>query len=231
MQRYRCAAWSIRFRGSVDAGVVGAVPREFLDRWDRGSLAAVETTGNGHWIVDEICDGGRMNWPDKPRAISSSTLPRAQEGKARRQPRPFFVELGNAERGPVLFDLLFQWGSLPSETRVHVAFETLGARPAVTARPEVLKRHGIVVLRPRQTALPAERRDLDGKRTRFDLDRIYALSAARETLIPGIRIPPERALLVAIQVLLPADVTADPLRFDVVQQAGKRVVGGSTCFV
>ncbi len=153
------------------------------------------------------------------------------EGKARRQPRPLFVELGNAERGPVLFDLLFHWGSLPSEARVHVAFEALGGRPAVTAKPEVLKRHGIVVLRPRQTALPAERRGLDGKRTRFDLDRIYALSAARETWIPGIRIPADRVLAVAIQVLLPADVTDDPLRFEVVQQAGKRVVGGSACFV
>jgi len=37
--------------------------------------------------------------------------------------------------------------------------------------------------------------------------------------------------LVAIQVQLPADVTEGPLRFEVVQQAGKRGVGGSACFV
>lgn len=150
----------------------------------------------------------------------------------RRPPRPLFVELRNPEQRPALFDLLFQWGSLPPETRVHVAFEKLsGAGPAVTARPEVLKRHGIVLLRPRQTPFPAERRGGDGKIRRFDLDRIYALSAVRETLIPGIRIPGGRALAVAIHVLLPPDGPDGTLRFDVAQLAGKRVVGGSACFV
>ncbi len=148
------------------------------------------------------------------------------------KPPLLFIELQNTEGRLAFFDLIFRSGTLPEETRIQVAFETLsGASPAVTARPEVLKRHGIVVLRPRQTAFPAERRGLDGKRTRFDLDRIYALSAARDTLIPGIRIPPGRALAVAIRILFPADVTERPFRFDVVQQAGKRVVGSSACFV
>ena len=49
----------------------------------------------------------------------------------------------------------------------------------------------------------------------------------RETVIPRVRIPSDRSLAVTIQVQLPADVTEGPLRFEVVQQAGKRVVGGS----
>lgn len=148
------------------------------------------------------------------------------------KPPPLFVKLHNPEGRATLFDLLFHWGSLPGETRVHVAFEKLsGARRAVTAAPEALKRYGIVVLRSRQTPLPAERRDHDGAIRRFDLDRIYALSATRDTLIPGIRIPSGRSVAVAIQVLLPPDVTEDTLRFDVVQQAGKQAVGESTCVV
>jgi len=50
-------------------------------------------------------------------------------------------------------------------------------------------------------------------------------------VIPRVRIPSGRSLAVAIQVQLPADVTEGPLRFEVVQQAGKRGVGGSACFV
>lgn len=157
-------------------------------------------------------------------------FPQTETGKGRREPRPLFIQLSNAESRPIVCDLVFKWGSLPSATRVHVAFETLGS-PAVTARPGMLKRHGIVVLRPRQTALPAERRSVDGKTTRFDLERIYVLSAARATLIPGIRIPAGRALTVAIQILPPPEMTDEPLRFDVVQQVGTRVVGGSACFV
>lgn len=88
-----------------------------------------------------------------------------------------------------------------------------------------------VVLRSRRTQLPAERRDHDGEIRCFDLDRIYALSATRDTLIPGIRIPSGRPVAVAIQVLLPPDVTEGTLRFEVIQQAGKLVVGGSTCVV
>lgn len=173
-----------------------------------------------------------MNWPRKTDTSRSSSFPRADEDIGRRPPRPLFVELRNAEHSSVSFDLLFRWGALPAETRVHVAFEKLsGATPAVAARPEALKRYGIVVLRPRQTSFPAERRGSDGKMRRFDRDRIYVLSAARETSIPGIRIPPGRSLVVAVQVLLPADVTDGPLRFDIVQQIGKRVVGGSACFV
>jgi hypothetical protein len=158
--------------------------------------------------------------PDRGRALPLTKAP------------VLVIELQNTEGRLAFFDLIFRWGTLPGETCIHVAFEKLsGATSAVTARPEVLKRCGIAVLRPRQTAFPAERRGLDGKRTRFDLDRIYALSAARDTLIPGIRIPPARALAVALQIRLPADVTERPFRFDVVQQAGKRVVGGSACFV
>lgn len=148
----------------------------------------------------------------------------------RRPPRPLFVELRNPAEGPALFDLLFQWGALPPETRIHVAFEKLSGA-GVTARPEVLKRHGVVLLRPKQTPFPAERRSRDGRLRRFDLDRVYALAAVRETVIPGIRIPGGRSLAVAIHVLLPPDGPDGTLRFDVTQLAGKRVVGGSACFV
>ena len=172
-----------------------------------------------------------MSWPRKIETSGSSIFQRAKEDIGRRPPRPLFVELRNAERSTVLFDLLFRWGALPAATRVHVAFEKLsGATPAVTARPEALWRYGIVVLRPRETPFPAERRGSDGRMRQFDLNRIYALSADRETLIPGIRVPPGRSLVVAVQVSLPADVTDGLLRFDVVQKTGKRVVGGSACF-
>ncbi|MBI4611853.1 MAG: hypothetical protein HY726_22920 [Candidatus Rokubacteria bacterium] len=101
----------------------------------------------------------------------------------------------------------------------------------MTVRPEALKRHDVVVLRPRRTMFPRERRGPGGDVRRFDLSRIYVLSAARETLIPGIRIPFGRSLAVAIQVLLPPDVTEGVLTFDVVQRLGKRIVGESACIV
>ena len=142
------------------------------------------------------------------------------------------IELQNAEGHAAVFDLRFHWGDLPTETSVQVAFEKLaGVGPAVTARTEILKRHGIVVLRPRQAPLPAERRGVNGEIRRFDLDRIYTLSATRDTLIPGIRIPADSSLAAAIQVVPPPYATGRTLCFDVVQQMGKRIVGGSACVV
>lgn len=148
------------------------------------------------------------------------------------KPPLVIIELDNTDGPLAVFDLMFHWGNLPSETSVQVVFEGLpDASPAVTARPELLKRHGIAVLRPRQTPFPAERRGRDGGMRRFDLDRIYTLSAARDTLIPRVRIPAVGSLAVAIQVVPPPYVTERTLRFDVVQQVGKRVVGGSACVV
>jgi hypothetical protein len=173
-----------------------------------------------------------MNEPHESGAHRTSAFARAREDTARHRPRLLFIELHNAEQDATLFDLIFRWGDLPRETRIHVAFEKAGGpRPAVTAGPEVLQRHGIVVLCPRQPPFPAERRGPDGRMRRFDLGRIYALSAAHDTLIPKIRVPGGRSLIAAIEISLPAQVTERTLRFEVVQQAGKRIVGGSACFV
>jgi hypothetical protein len=140
------------------------------------------------------------------------------------------VEFSNRQSRDARFDLAFRRGDLPASTRLQVCFERLpDASPAVQARPDDLKRYGIVVLRPREPSLPRTRRDRRGGLRHFDVERVYTFSAARDTIIRAVRIPTGRSLLLAIHLVVPEDAAADTLRFKVVQQVGRQIVDGITC--
>jgi photosystem II stability/assembly factor-like uncharacterized protein len=128
-------------------------------------------------------------------------------------------------------DLLFHWGSLPRETLVFVAFEVLpGNKPAVLAKPEDLKHYGIALVHRKEKLFPQKQEGRCGEIRRFDLKRIYQLSPSKDrtTTIPSVRIPYDRSLAMAINLVLPKNMKEETVQFDIIQQLGKRPVGGCT---
>jgi hypothetical protein len=129
-----------------------------------------------------------------------------------------------------LSDLVLNWGSLPKGTQVFIAFETYpGNKPAVLAGAEDLKKNGLTVSR-RTSLFPDKLEGRCGDIRQFDLKRIYELQPAndRTTIIPSVRLPFEFSLAIAINVILPKSTKEETVQFDVIQQSGKRIVGGNT---
>lgn len=130
-----------------------------------------------------------------------------------------------------LGDVLFQWGNLPRETQLFVAFERLpGGEPAVRARPGELKRGGVAPARGRERLFRERLEGRSGEIRRFDLKRIYRLSRSsdRTTVIPSVWIPHDRSLAMAMNFMLPKNSKRTPFQFDVIQRSGKQNVGGCT---
>jgi hypothetical protein len=130
-----------------------------------------------------------------------------------------------------LGDLVFQWGSLPEETLLLVTFETLpDNEPAVMAKPEDLKRHGVTPAHGKEEFFPEKQEGRCGEIRRFDLKRIYQLSPSKDRTItiPSVRIPFDRSLAIAINLVLPGDMKKEAVQFDVIQQVGQQPVGGCT---
>ena len=139
-------------------------------------------------------------------------------------------------RGPLdgaASTLQFHWGSLPPETRLHVAFEAVGESGPID--PSEVARRGIEVGHPRHGVLPDHRTDRCGHWRRIDLAQALTLvrkGDATSVEIPEVRLPGDRSLAIMMNLVLPAH-TADraplqPLRFDVIHRVGPRVIGGST---
>jgi hypothetical protein len=62
------------------------------------------------------------------------------------------------------------------------------------------------------------------------MQHMYQLSPLEDsmTVIQGIHIPSNRPRALAINLILPKHMKEEPVQFTVIQQSGKRVVGGST---
>jgi len=143
----------------------------------------------------------------------------------------YILEMNNPERGQSLRELVIDWGNLPNDTIILLAFEKLQRKKlAVLAKPEDLKRSGIAVIRGKKKYFREKMEYGCGEIIQFDLEHIYQMSRPkdRSTIVPSIRIPEDRPLLVAINVILSGQTKDDPLEFDVFQQSGKWIIGGST---
>jgi len=129
-----------------------------------------------------------------------------------------------------LIDVRIQWGSLPHDTVVVAAF---GSDPshdsAVQATPAELERHG-VKLSPNDAALiPESTPSRNGEHVGIDRNHVYRLTRDRNgvTVIPSVRASVKRPPTLVLNIVLPASAKATA-QFDVVQIAGKQLVGGVT---
>lgn len=148
--------------------------------------------------------------------------------------RGFILELHNSHHDRETCDLVFHWGSLPKQTRVFVTFERpRDKKPPVIAAPEDLKRLGIMPGRPKEKLFLEKQEGRCGEIRYFDLRHIYQLSPSmdRMTIIPAVRIPYDRPVAAAINLVLPKDMKQETAQFDVMQQSGKQIVGGCTYLV
>jgi hypothetical protein len=148
--------------------------------------------------------------------------------------RAYILELHDPEKHGRLVDLIFNWGSLPKETKVFVVFETISNNDhAVKADPEDLKKLGIIALQnTKDKNLFHQKLEYGcGETKYFNLKYIYRLYLMENktiTVIPSVSIPKDRPLLMAINLVLPKDMEQKTAQFDILQRAGQRIIGGST---
>lgn len=148
--------------------------------------------------------------------------------------RVFEMHLRAPHRGDSIGTLRVEWGSLPRDTRIWLAFEARQERqPSVMTKPEDLKALGIIVGAKWRKLFPRRVEDACGRTTVLDLSRVYQLAPSKDrtTVIPAIWIPDDHPLLMAINLALPKKAEVRRFQFDVVQLSGKRKVGGNTYVV
>jgi len=139
------------------------------------------------------------------------------------------IELASSTTQPMA-SLTINWGTLPADAELRLSFELPEGRHPVIASDRQLADAGIKPLRDEQH-FPKTRLTRCGRERRFDLDRVYALrgTQGRSTTLPDIVLPPRSSLGVQLAILLPKETARDEsMTFDVIQRAGKRIVGGST---
>jgi hypothetical protein len=146
----------------------------------------------------------------------------------------YILELHDPEKHARLVDLIFKWGSLPKETKVFVVFEMLSNNDqAVKVDPDDLKHFGVIALKNSKdkTLFHQKLKYGCGETKHFNLRyiyRLYLMENKTTTTIPSVSIPKDRPLLMAINLVLPKNMEQETVQFDIIQQAGQRIIGGST---
>jgi len=145
------------------------------------------------------------------------------------------IEFHHPERHEGLVDLIFNWGNVPQNTKVFVVFESLqNNENSVKANTETLKKNGVTVQQNSKVkVLFREKLEYGcGQLKHFNLNYIYQLrvleNRPKQTIIPSVKIPEGRPLLMAINLTLPRVVEEEKIQFDVIQCAGQQTIGGST---
>jgi hypothetical protein len=136
---------------------------------------------------------------------------------------PIVLELHNPYPHEALFQLVVHWGSLPRAARLYFALGKPAAPgPLGTMKGRDLARAGLK---------PGGRKGR-GLFAGADVDprRVYALAPSTEriTKLPEILIGPDQPAVVAIRLVAPKKLDGPASRFDIVQMAGTRVLGGCT---
>jgi hypothetical protein len=138
----------------------------------------------------------------------------------------------NSARSAGRFDVVIHWGSLPPEARLFVAFEGLSGGGVIPGSAAILARGGVRVARPEDASSSSDYTDRRGRVSRFPPEQTYELvpRGGRRSVFRDVRIPARDSLVGVVAVRLP-DGWPGTAQFDVVQQRGKRVLGGSTYVV
>jgi photosystem II stability/assembly factor-like uncharacterized protein len=146
----------------------------------------------------------------------------------------YILELHDPENHEVLIDLIFNWGSLPKETKMFVVFESLeDNEPTINVKLADLENLGITIINGKEKNLFHEELEYKcGQIKHFNPESVYELSPIQSntttSIIPSVRIPEGRPLIMAINLVLPNHIEQESVQFDVIQRVGQRIIGGST---
>jgi hypothetical protein len=139
---------------------------------------------------------------------------------------PILLQLHNPYSHEALFQLVVHWGSLPRAARLYVALgKPAPPGPLGTMKGRDLARAGLKSGGRKGRALFAG--------AHVNPRRVYSLAPGKERLtrLPEVLIGPDRPAVVAIHLVVPRKRDGPEPRFDVVQLAGARVLGGCTFVV
>jgi hypothetical protein len=143
---------------------------------------------------------------------------------------PLMMEMWDPDAGGGRSDLVVSWGTLPSTARIAIAFgRHADDLEPVTANAKELAAHGVKVGTVDKEPFPKQYDMACEESVAIDARRVYRMVSgeAEETVIPRLRLPAGRPLVVSLYVSLPDRVT-DEIRFDVIQRKGRTTVGGVT---
>jgi photosystem II stability/assembly factor-like uncharacterized protein len=187
--------------------------------------------------TEDSLDGTGITSPDflvinrKQAALKNLHVDDAVMGMPLPPEGAYILHLRAPDQRETISDIVFHWGSLPKGTKIYIAVEIPPTKiPAILAKPDELKLGGVSVRANGKKLFVETREGPCGELRRFDLKRIFELSQTKDrtSTIPGVRIPYDRSLAIAMNVELPDDVKEKSVQFDVMQRSGKWLVGGST---
>jgi len=187
--------------------------------------------------TEDPLDGTGITSPDylvvnrKQAALKNLQVEDAVMGMPLQPDQAFILYLRAPYQHESYGDLVFHWGSLPKETLLFLTFETLpDNKTVVLASLEDLKQQGVTLTREKEKFFPEKQEGRCGEIRRFDLKRIYQLSPTKDriTTISSVRIPYDRSVAIAINLVLPKNMKEEAVQFDILQQLEKRIVGGCT---
>jgi photosystem II stability/assembly factor-like uncharacterized protein len=143
---------------------------------------------------------------------------------------PMIMDLQIKNHMASISDLGINWGGLPSDAVILIAFEKLfDDRTLVLAKPDELKKLGITIVKD-QGKYFKEKIDYKCGETKYlDLTHIYQIIQPKDKFskIPSICIPKEKPIIMAINVILAKDLIVEA-QFDVFQMVDRRIIGGNT---
>ena len=211
-----------------------------IKEWDW----AVPATANEHSCLlavatcnEDPLDGTGISSPDflvlnkKQAALKNLHVDDPVMGMPLPPDGTYMIHMRGPDDRKMMCDLLIHWGSLPKGTRIYIALEASSTKaPVILATSQELKQMGVTMRGEMKKLFLETRKVRCGETRRFDLKHVYELSPTRNrtSTISSLIIPGERSLVVAINVVLPAEVKAESVQFDVIQMSGKRIIGGST---
>jgi hypothetical protein len=154
------------------------------------------------------------------------------------QPKDAIIIEMHSQGSGLVYDLGIQWGTLPINTELLVAFEKLPQNEKVVlANENELKKEGVRVVKGKDKF--KEKIDYEcGETRQFDLNHVYKMVLSKDeknmrlSRIPLVRLPKPKdlkntALLIAIKIVLPKKLNKE-VQFDVLQMLNNKIIGGST---
>ena len=137
------------------------------------------------------------------------------------------LELHDVYSEPTLFDVRVAWGTLPKGAALFAAI--LDSPPASSERDK----SGTMTLATHGDELRLLLEEHRGEPIGAERLRFYELKPDERGIstLPSLLLEPKRPALLAVKVITEVSADAAPPRFDLVQTAGHRVVGGFTVVI
>jgi photosystem II stability/assembly factor-like uncharacterized protein len=130
-----------------------------------------------------------------------------------------------------IYDLGFEWGSLPSDAILLITFEKLfNDKTVVLTKPEELTKLGINFVQDKEKYFKEKIDYKCGEIKYLDLTRVYRITRTNDKVstFPSIYIPKEKKnIAMAINVILSKPIDNE-IQFKILQMRDKKILGGVT---